>query len=200
MEIGMDGLNKITEHIIEKARTEAEEIIKKARSDADEINKCSETQKEKIRAEAAEKLRIDRDKIIKMGESADRQNEKSLLLETKRAAIGEIILEAKNSIKSCGREEYTQILKTLLKNSVPDKNGEVIFSKKDKELADKELTEFITQISDGKLSISNETLDTDSGFVIRCGKIEINCSVDSIFEDKLSKLCDIVNACVNAAE
>ena len=93
-----------------------------------------------------------------------------------------------------------KLLKTLLKNSVPGKNGEVIFSKKDKELADKELTAYIKEISKEALTISDKTADIDSGFIIRCGKIEINCSVDSIFEDKHSKLTDIVNACVNAAE
>lgn len=199
-ETDMDGLNKITEHIIEKAHSEADRIIEKANSDAAEINRCSEIQKEKIRSEAQKKLKTDCDRIIKMGESADRQNEKRLILEMKSAAIGDIILEAKNSIKNCGKDEYVRILKTLLKNSVPDKNGEVLFSKKDKELADGELAEYITEISGGRLKLSGETIDIDSGFVIRCGKIEINCSVDSIFEDKLSRLTDIVNACVSAAE
>ena len=196
----MDGLNKITERIKEKARSEADEIIGKARSEAAEIIKQSEIDNEKIRSEAQEKLRTDCDRIIKMGESADRQNEKRILLEMKSAAINNIIAEARNRIKACGIDEYVQILKTLLKNSVPGKNAEVIFSKKDKELADKELTAYIKEISKEALTVSDKTADIDSGFIIRCGKIEINCSVDSIFEDKHSKLTDIVNACVNAAE
>lgn len=196
----MDGLNKITERIIEKARSEADEIIGKAQAEADEIIKQSETKKEKIKSEAHERLTSDCDKIMKMGESADRQNEKSIILQMKSAAINEIIEEAKNRLKNCGEAEYIEILKTLLKNSVPDKNGEVIFSARDKTIADKELTDYIDTISNGRLVISDETADFDCGFIIRCGKLEINCSVDSIFEDKRSKLTDIVNACVNAAE
>ena len=113
----MDGLNKITERIKEKALSEADEIIGKARSEAAEIIKQSEIDNEKIRSEAQEKLRTDCDRIIKMGESADRQNEKRILLEMKSAAINNIIAEARNRIKACGIDEYVQILKTLLKNS-----------------------------------------------------------------------------------
>lgn len=194
----MGGLEKITGHIIDNAKAEADEIIKKAEAQAAEIRKSSCDEREKRKAAAEEKIKAECEKHLQMSSGKDRQEQRQILLAARSKAIEDIIAEAKERIKNAGREEYLPMLKRLLESAVTDKSGEIIFSKHDKEMLDDDFIAEFKNISKGLLKISDETADTDCGFVLRYGKIEINCSVDSIFEDRYNELTDLVNSCINA--
>lgn len=194
----MGGLEKITDSILEKAKAEAALIIEKAEEEAESVKKAGEEEREKRKAEADERINEECERILRMGRGNDVREERQILLAAKSKAIKEIIEEAKDKMKNAERDRYLEILKKLLENSVSGKEGEIIFSERDKKLIDDGFIEECKQISSGKLTISNEVCNIDSGFIIRYGKIEINCSIDSIFEDKYNELTDLVNACINA--
>lgn len=189
----MSGLEKITEHIINKAQTQANEIIVTAERKAGEIKVDTEEKAAKMKAEHDELLKNECDKILQMAQSAARQQKRQAILKAKSDVIAQIINDAKNSIKNMDKKEYVALLKTLLNNIDISGEGELLFSKEDRPLITED---FITGKSG--LKISDEYADIDAGFIIRYGKIEQNCSIDSIFEEKYNLLSDKVNEFLNS--
>ncbi len=190
----MGGLEKITDSIVSKAELDAAEIIKKAEETAGEIIKSAESEMNKKRKQAEEKISEAVNRIMTMGQGNDRQAERQILLTAKSKIISEIIEEAKNKMKNMGKEEYTEVLFTLIKKYSEGKEGEILFSAKDKEFVDSKIK---TLLEEEKLEISKECCKEECGFVIKYGKVEINCSYDSLFEEKYSELTDIVNTCIS---
>lgn len=194
----MGGLEKITGHILDNAKTEADEIIKKAKAQAEEIKVNATEKREERKKTEQERITAECEAIINMNNSNDRQEKREILLESKNKLIEEIIAEAKENIKNADKSEYLLILKTLLKKSISDKKGEIIFSKRDKAFVDADFIAECEDISGGLLKVSDEVTNADGGFIIRYGKMEINCTIDSLFEDKYSELTDLVNSCIKA--
>ena len=192
----MGGLEKITEHIIENAKAEADVIIKNAEAQTDEIKRNASVERAKRKALFEEKINAECEKYLQMSSGQDKQEQRQILLSSRSQAIESIISEAKQRIKNAGKEEYISMFKKLLKNAVTEKSGEILFSKHDKEMIDAETIGEIDTISKGLLKISHELAEADCGFILRYGKIEINCSVDSIFEDRYNELTDLVNSCI----
>lgn len=190
----MGGLEKIIDRIISNAKETAEANINEARKKALEIEKDAKEKADYLKAQNEQKIIADCDKIKQMAESADRQNLRHSLLKARNDVIKSIIAEAKEHIKSMDGEKYTDILKKLIKNNISNDEGEIIFSKKDLKIVDDKFKEYIKEESRSKLKVSDEIADIESGFIIRYGKIEINCSIDSIFEDKYNELSDLVNS------
>ena len=194
----MGGLDKITEHIINNAKKSASEIIDEAKRKADEIKRLSDAEKERLTVENGEKIKTECEKIMQMAASADRQNEKQAILDVKNFVIKSIIKESEDRITAMEKTEYLEFLKNILKNSLTGEKGEILFSSDDKKLIDNDFIAEIKKISDGALEVSDEAAQIDKGFIIRYGKIEQNCSVRSIIEDKYSELTDLVNSCISA--
>lgn len=190
----MSGLEKITEHIISKANAQADEIIKDAQAKADEIMSKAESDAKAYEENARQKTNAECEKIIQMAESENRQLKRQSILFAKSSAISHIIYDTKKAVKEMKNNEYKNILLTILKNSVSDKEGEILFSENDKKIIDDDFINEIDKISGGKLKISDNFCDIDGGFIIKYGRIEINCSIDSIFEEKYSQLTDLVNS------
>lgn len=192
----MGGLEKITEHLINNAKKEAEEIINSAKEKADEIQRNFESKKNELILENNKKIESETRKIMDMAQSAAKQSKRQAMLETRNNVIKSIINDAKSRIINLPQKEYLDILKTILKNSQTGEKGEILFSKSDTKLIDKDFLSEIEQISNGLLEISKETAPIENGFIIRYGKIEQNCSIQSIIEDKYNELTDLVNECI----
>lgn len=189
----MGGLKKITEHIIKKANDEADVIINDALKKASVINSESKKEIDELIKTNQIAIKNDCDKIVSMAESQDRQQKRSEILKARSEVIEKIICDSKKAIIEMDKEKYKEVLLKILKNSMTGEKGEIIFSKNDSKLLDEEFTEKVTAISGKKLTISKETQDIGNGFIIRYGKIEQNCSIESIFEEKHNELTDLVN-------
>lgn len=188
----MGGLEKITGAIISKAELEASKTIEKAQKQAEEIlNKAKLEAENKIKNEQM-LLNEECERILQMGKAGDRQEIRQIALASKSKVIFEIIEEAKNKIKNLGIREYTTVLERLIEKFAEEKKGEILFSETDKKAA--EVIKAL--LKEKNLELSGETASCDRGFVIRYGKIEINCSIDSVFEEKYSELTDLVNSVI----
>ena len=91
-------------------------------------------------------------------------------------------------------KEYFDLLYQVFVNQNIQADGEILFSEKDKKRMPKDFTSRLNSASDGgKITLSQETAGIENGFIVRCGKIEINCTIDSILEEKDSELRDRLN-------
>lgn len=194
----MSGLEKITEHIINDAKGKAEEIINKAKSEADEIIRANDEKNTALINENKEKILSETTKITQMAASSDRQEERQALLDVKNSVIKEIIKSAEDKILNMSKQDYVECLKTILKNFISCEKGEILFSKTDKKLLDDDFISYCKEVSDGNLVVSEEIAQIERGFIIRYGKIEQNCSISSIIEEKYNELTDLVNDYISA--
>ena len=194
----MGGLEKITEHIINKARKSADEIIANANKKADEIKKSAEEEGEKLSLENDLRIKAECEKIMQMAEAENRQNERQSILDTKNRVIKEIIESGEEKIVKMEKAEYAGFIKTILENSMTGEKGEILFAKDDKNLVDDAFIADCDKITNGMLEFSDETAPIEKGFIIRYGKTEQNCSIKGIIEDKYNELTDLVNSCITA--
>ncbi len=194
----MGGLEKITEHIINNAKKTADEIINEAMGKADEIRKITDEENKRLTLENNEKIKAKCDEIKQMAESADRQNERQEMLDTRNSVIKNIINESEEKIISMEKAEYLDFLKTILKNSQTGEKGEILFSAVDKKIVNDDFIAECKKITNGVLEFSDETAPIEKGFIIRYGKTEQNCSIKGIIEDKYNELTDLVNSCISA--
>lgn len=192
----MSGLEKITEHIIDNAKRQSEINISNAKNQAAEISAKTKEITEELTKKNQQLINDECDRIIQMAQASDRQTKRQILLKAKSDVIKSIIDEAKETLINMDKSEYLSSLKTILKNSVGDESGEILFGSKDKELIDDDFIEYIIKISGGKLKYSDEDSKIEHGFIIKYGNIEHNCSIDGLFEDKYNELCDLVNSCL----
>lgn len=189
----MGGLEKIIESIIGEAEVKADEIISDAKKTVDEIYAESEQNKEKIIEESTILTQEECMKISKKTEAEAEAEARRIILSAKRNAIEEILKQIKEKIKNAPSKEYFDLLVKLAKANREEMAGEMFFGKKDLEILPKDFSEKINEgLQNGSITIADKPLDIDGGFIIKYGKVDINCSIESIFEDKKNELSDII--------
>ncbi len=194
----MAGLDKIIDHIKNDADRSANEIIDGAKSEADRIISAAkaEAKKQCDYLEAQSKSAVA--DTIKRGDSAAELKEKRMILEAKQEIIDQVISDALVHLEGLPEGEYFDaILKMVGKYSLA-KEGEIVFSQKDKNRLPSGFEAKIKDALNGKpgaqLTISNNTRNIKSGFVLVYGDIEENCSFEAIFTELHDTLQDKVGA------
>lgn len=172
--------------ILSKARTEAEEIIARAKADADGIAKSFE---EKSDSKAKE--------IIDRGRAADEIETKRAVLRKKQELIKKALDNAKAEIKESSAENYFEFLGSILERAVLKDSGRLVLSEKDF----KEITPGFQKLLDEKnLKAEKGELLERNGFVIVYGSIEINCTVDAVFDARADEISDSLNTFLFGSE
>lgn len=163
----------IIDKILADANSQAKEITNAAKTDYDA---AIETAKQKADKEMSVALKVAEDEAAKAAAkeiSAADMQAKKMILEQKQACLEDVILTAKEKLKSLSDDEYKVILFSMLDKAVKNKDSEIIFSAKDKSILGKEAT------AKG-FKVSNETRNIDGGFIVKKGDIEYNYSFESI--------------------
>jgi V/A-type H+/Na+-transporting ATPase subunit E len=196
----MAHIDNLKERLLSDAKMMASTIDNEARAKADEIVKGAKQkagaliENNKVKAE-----KDGRDKYERMISKAQ-LDIRNKALETKQQSIERVLKLSIDKINSMGQEEYSSFIEKLLINSIETGDEEVIFSIKDKARVDLGLVEKVNAAltasgKKGMLKLSSETANIPSGFLLRRGGLEINCSIESILrvlkddlEGKLSGL------------
>ena len=182
----MAGLELIIDSILSEAKQKAAKNLEEADKRISEMNTEYAEETEKI-IENGEASRAEAVKNFKERKAAERASyERDMLLKTERDVAGEIITAAKNMILDMPKEDYFDFLAQIYKNQNIKEGGELLLFPEDK--ADMP-SDFLERLG------GNITLSTDSapskGFIVRYGRVELNCTVDAIFREKESELYDI---------
>jgi len=190
----MDGLNLILQKIEEDNKLEVNRIISDAQKTA-----------ENIIASAEEEVKIQADKII-----ADADKKTSLMLENaksgcesliKRAEISaksqivsECISFAEKELKALPDDEYFEALtKLILKYFHAYEQGEICFNAGDIKRMPKNFLKSVNKEIkkySAELVLAEIPVEIDSGFIIRYGGIEENCTFSSLIEEKIDEIKD----------
>jgi V/A-type H+-transporting ATPase subunit E len=189
----MNGIEKITEKILDDAKKDALRIIKDAEEQAKKIIEKNEEKAQKEK-EIIAKTVLQKDKelhknVIDMAELEGRKK----ILSTKQKVLDIVFREAFDKLNSLSEEEKVSFLaKMAFEASVTGKEI-VILSKQDKELVGEKVVKLSNELLNkagkkAELVLSNEVRQIEGGLVLKDGDIETNCTYEVIFKDKRNDL------------
>lgn len=191
----MDGLTNIITKINEQSDAQCEAVINLAKDKANNIL-------EKAKSEAEQYLNDNKEALEKLSAAEKAKADSAADFEYKRVMLGkkcEIIdtcLEkALESMCKARDEVYFGYVKTLALKHALKGEGSVSFSKKDLDrLPDGFENELNKGLCEGKkLKISQQTLDTDGGFVINYPEMRVDCTFSSLLEENADSIKDAIN-------
>ena len=115
------------------------------------------------------------------------------LLTEKRRLLDETFDAAFEDIRNLGDEDYRKLFKKLTLQVAEEGNGRIFISNKDRKRITPSLIEEINRDlhkmgKSATLELADEEVDIDGGFILKMGKIEINCSLSSLFKKMTEEL------------
>ncbi len=160
----------------EQARQEAKEIMDKALADA--------AWKKDILLKKAETEGIEAYRRIISNAGLDGRKE---VLKTRQDMVEAAFKKAMEKVVSMPDSEYQKFLEDMVVTAATKGSGEIMLSERDLKRIDKK---FISNINtrleksgiNGKLTLSKETIQAAGGFKLKSGDVEINSTLEIIFE------------------
>ncbi len=192
----MAGIEKITNEILADGEKEAARIIsdaekaaEKARSDKEKDCKVfSDTANERLER----KLSAERKKI----QSQCEQIEKLTILKAKQEIIEGVLEKSKERLINEDADGYFAALIKLLEGQLRPEAGVLFMNARDNARVTntfKNEAMGLAGAAGGTISFSDSPINIDGGFVLKYGNIEINSSLDAVFDERKDELTDIVN-------
>ncbi len=115
------------------------------------------------------------------------------MLIEKRRLLDETFQAAFEDIRNLDDEDYRKLFKKLTLQVTEQSNGNIFISNKDRKRITPSLIEEINKDlhkigKSATLELAQEEVDIDGGFILKMGKIEINCSLSSLFKNMTEEL------------
>lgn len=185
-----------------------EHILKKIREETDvklsEIDSRMGKKLEEITKEGDEKIAELREELLHKAEEKIEQERRSRLaltkldfrkelLSEKRRLLDETFRTAFEDIRNSSDDDYRKLIKKLILQAAESGNGKIFISNKDRTKITKSLIDEINEELHKEdnpviLELAADGADIDGGFILKMGKIEINCSLSSFFKEKREEL------------
>ncbi len=187
------SLDAIVDKILKDAREQTSRIEGESRAKIQSIeSQCEETVRDLLETtrKRAEKLAEDqRVKLVSMAELEIRKD----VLALKQEMIETAFEGAISKLLEGDEERYSALLKKLILNADPQGDEELILNRSDrKRIGDdliREINETLLEARrKGDLRLSPEVRQIRGGVILRRGRKEVNCSVESIIYSKRDEL------------
>jgi V/A-type H+-transporting ATPase subunit E len=192
----MAGIEKITKEIQLDAEKEAADIIEAAQKAADKARENAIRESEATIGSANEKLNKKRAAEEKKILSQCEHIEKLKMLETRQEIIEDTLLKAKSEILNLDDKAYFDAILKLLEGRVLPEKGEFALNEKDMKRIPSDFAAQIASVAakrGGQLALSDNAASIDGGFILKYGNIEINSSIEALFDEYRDEFVDIVN-------
>ncbi len=207
--MSMTGLDKITERIREDANAEAARILADAEVACAAISANHEARAEEIRktlTDETERMAMD---LVNRTKVAAETQKRNRILACKSETMDRIFEDTYEQMRSLEGEKYISLLVGLLAACMQEQWEaervsrtlygeedaqdpdvyEVLLNMKDRDRYGNALIEGVRKKLAGKaekrklerIQLANTTVPIDAGLVLRCGSIEVNCSLSLLF-------------------
>ena len=172
----MNGIERITARIEADGRAEAEAILEKGRAEAaaveEEYRRRAESERAALKEQAEKKAREREERLV----SAAAMESRKTLLAARQEMVEKAFAQALDRLCSLPREEDVEVLAALLERCATG-GEEVIFSRADRERVGEET---LKKAAGKQLRLAEETRPLRGGFVLRKGKVEVNCAFETL--------------------
>jgi|WetSurMetagenome_2_1015567.scaffolds.fasta_scaffold468586_2 V/A-type H+/Na+-transporting ATPase subunit E len=181
------------EDILSKIRADADEagrgILAEAKREADAVleraREKAAAERARLRARAKQRSDEERNRIVTLAKLSARRE----LLNEKQGLIDRVFDETRKSIIAMPADEYGRFIRSFLKRSVETGDEEVIVGEGERRIDQKLLDDVSRERgTPGGLKLSSERRRIDGGFILRRGRTETNCALDTILRDARERL------------
>lgn len=207
--MSMMGLNKITDRILADAQAEADRILAEAEADCNRRRAEYEAEAEKIRDTLTADAERDAKDLIARAKASAATQKRNILLQRKSELMDSVFVTTLENVLSMETEPYTTLLIGLLtaclweqirseqenlalygeEDALAPDQYEVLMNARDRERCGAAVIEGACKRLAGKVleeklalvTLSDSTVSIDGGFVLRCGSMEMNCSLSLLF-------------------
>ena len=214
--MAMNGLDKITNRILDEARAEADAIIEAARAECEAIRADYAAKAEAIRLRISDTAEREGADLIARAKVASANEKRGAILRMQSRLLDETFESVRAQIRGQGDEQYAKTLTGLLSAALTEQvtiereslalygeeeaplaeTYEVILNQQDRDRFGEALVrdtraKLRGTLSDevlAKLSLSNTVASIEGGVILRCGSIETYCSLELIFEQLRAEL------------
>ncbi|HIT04856.1 MAG TPA: hypothetical protein IAC22_10160 [Candidatus Caccocola faecipullorum] len=175
------SLAQITEKIRNDAQKEADEILSKAKAQAEAITSKAEKECAGIQEGFDERFGAERPEIIKRREIVADIDVSKMMLSAKRELIEDVYRGALEKMKALPKDKYLAFCADLLDGGVTTKDELVVVGDGEKYIDAAWLDSY--NASHGtKLALAGEKADIAGGFILRRGRISVNCSWEMLLK------------------
>ena len=192
----MAGVESLSKQILLDAEEKAEGILQEAREHAQAVLSAAREEADKEAASTAQKAENDAADYTQRIRSQIGMQKRQTLLKAKQDLIESMIDEAKKQLEEPPDESYFAMLLSLLTKHVRPESGQMLLSARDYARKTPDFESEVQRIAremGGYLTVEKQGQEgtlINSGFVLRYGGIEENCTLDALFQDKLEDLRD----------
>ncbi len=192
----MTGLDKILERITAEAGADADSIISEAQAQAESIISEAQVKAEEECAKIIAKARDDAALLDHISRSSAEMEGKKLLLATRQQVISDVLDDAARRLKGMSGEQYFLAAESIALRYAHSGEGELVLSKADRERMPKDFVERLnSKLPEGsRLALSDDTVETGGGFILRYGGVEENCTFSALIEQQREELSDRLSA------
>ncbi|MCI8589641.1 MAG: hypothetical protein HFE77_02895 [Clostridiales bacterium] len=194
----MEGLEKITDRILQDARAECDAKLNEAKEEISQIKSKYSAQADKLLRDAQEAVQKEVDVILESGKAGASMWRRNALLEAKSAMVDEVYDKAVRFIARMDENAYYALLLNMLKKAVAesiqadsallaDEQSEYVkpeafvvsLSERDQEKYAQRLCDDMAKIdSSVSIQMTQQPADIAGGVMIQYGDISMDCSIE----------------------
>lgn len=195
------AVDDILKKIKADAGDAARQIVSESRAEADALLDAARekvaAEKARLEAKAQQRADEERNRIITLARLGARRE----LLSEKQRLIDRVFDETRKKVLSMGRDEYRAFISTVLKEALEPGDYEVLVGEGEDRIDQAFLDQAAREAGgQGKLTLTGERRAISGGLILRRGRIETNCSLDTIIRDARERLETEVAAILFGAE
>ncbi len=189
------SIENITANILSDAKHNAEVSLADANKTKNDIIKNAENEAEAIKKAAAEKAERDAESLKNRKVSAAELQGRKMMLSAKQEAIKKSFDAVIKKLRAMPEDKYINFLADQIAR-IPYSDGTIILNKQDREkIGDKLVKAVNNRVKTKRFTLSNETVNSSGGFVLKSGSIEINSTFETILDSMKDELTnEVANA------
>ncbi len=189
----MQGFEKIKAQILADANAERARILEQAQTEAKEVARTYSRNADALGMEALQKGTAEVTAAEARSAHSSEGGVKLAMLSKKQELIERSFDKAQKSLSELSVDDLLLVLLGLGKG-ITEKSGEVVMNAKDKDQLGKQFVKQLNKNTGGNFVLSADVADISGGFILRGGKIEVNCGFDRLFDRARQELSGEVAA------
>lgn len=186
----MTGLDKILAQIKSDADNVCADIKSKNEAECQQIILDAEKKAKDILDKGVSDSAKKYDDIISRANSTADLERRAVILRAKQEIISDSLNSAREFLCNLPDDEYFSLILNMAQKYSEESVGVIAFSKNDLSRLPSEFEAELNKVVRGTLTISEDYVDIDGGFVITYGGIEVNCSFASMFSAEYERFSD----------
>ncbi|MCI2058191.1 MAG: V-type ATP synthase subunit E [Oscillibacter sp.] len=194
----MNGIEKIAQRIGADAQSEIDRQLEDARAEAAQITARYQSQAELDSTQSRESGRKEAAGLEERMVNAARLEARKATLAARQEMVERAFDLALEKLCALPDDRYVATAAALLRKAAPDGKGEVIFNPELRErIGSTAVAEANRLLGErGALTLSRKTRPIRGGFILECGKVEVNCSFETLVRLKRSEMAAQVAGCL----